>query len=280
MRRSTGGPSLQSKIDQIRTGVTKKTDLGVKQNRGDIQNQGGKYQVVEKEKKFEEAGVKKKKRNYVMYESRLGTEKETDLKKLEGPPKPKPKPVVRPRVEEKIIQQRKRLEYLDNYQYHETKVIRNQDPRKTSIVRHQRLSDAIGGVYEEMTYQRQTVKDSGRGSQLYSSQTTKTTTRRGPTGNQQNITKRTETTSRTIPAQSRQYRQEVKASAPKRSTSFSRGPKPATTTTTKTTTTTTRTRSSNSTRGPQNTRGTTTTTTVRKVETKGQSSMIPRGRRH
>ena len=61
MRRSTGGPSLQSKIDQIRTGVTKKTDLGVKQNRGVIQNQGGKYQVVEKEKKFEEAGVKKKK---------------------------------------------------------------------------------------------------------------------------------------------------------------------------------------------------------------------------
>ena len=269
--------ALQSKLEQIRSGTTKKTDLGVKENKGVIQGKGGKYVVVEKEKKFEEAGVKRKKRNYVMYESKLGTEKNRDLKKIEEPkpaPKPKPKPKVepKPRVEEKIIQKKKRLEYLDNYQYHETKNIKNPDPKRVSIVSHQRLGDIVGGVYEESTYQRQIMTDSGRGPKLLSTQTTKTTSRRGPQGQPQKSTQRTISTSRTMPAQSREYRQEKKFSS--NTTRRSAPPKEqksskTTTTTTRTTTTTTRSRGA----AP-----TTSTTTTKKVMTRGGSA--PRGRRH
>ena len=269
--------ALQSKLEQIRSGATKKTDLGVKENKGVIQGKGGKYVVVEKEKKFEEAGVKRKKRNYVMYESKLGTEKNRDLKKIEEPkpapkPKPKPKAEPKPRVEEKIIQKKKRLEYLDNYQYHETKNIKNPDPKRVSIVSHQRLGDIVGGVYEESTYQRQTMTDSGRGPRLLSTQTTKTTSRRGPQGQPQKSTQRTISTSRTMPAQSREYRQEKKfssntnrRSAPPKEQKSSK----TTTTTTRTTTTTTRSRGA----AP-----TTSTTTTKKVVTRGGSA--PRGRRH
>ena len=269
--------ALQSKLEQIRSGTTKKTDLGVKENKGVIHGKSGKFVVVEKEKKFEEAGVKRKKRNYVMYESKLGTEKNRDLKKIEEPkpaPKPKPKPKVepKPRVEEKIIQKKKRLEYLDNYQYHETKNIKNPDPKRVSIVSHKRLGDIVGGVYEESTYQRQTMTDSGRGPKLLSTQTTKTTSRRGPQGQPQKSTQRTISTSRTMPAQSREYRQEKKFSS--NTTRRSAPPKEqksskTTTTTTRTTTTTTRSRGA----AP-----TTSTTTTKKVVTRGGSA--PRGRRH
>ena len=269
--------ALQSKLEQIRSGTTKKTDLGVKENKGVIHGKRGKFVVVEKEKKFEEAGVKRKKRNYVMYESKLGTEKNRDLKKIEEPkpaPKPKPKPKVepKPRVEEKNKKKKKRLEYLDNYQYHETKNIKNPDPKRVSIVSHQRLGDIVGGVYEESTYQRQTMTDSGRGPKLLSTQTTKTTSRRGPQGQPQKSTQRTISTSRTMPAQSREYRQEKKFSS--NTTRRSAPPKEqksskTTTTTTRTTTTTTRSRGA----AP-----TTSTTTTKKVVTRGGSA--PRGRRH
>ena len=269
--------ALQSKLEQIRSGTTKKTDLGVKENKGVIHGKSGKFVVVEKEKKFEEAGVKRKKRNYVMYESKLGTEKNRDLKKIEEPkpapkPKPKPKEKPKPRVEEKKKKKKKRLEYLDNYQYHETKNIKNPDPKRVSIVSHQRLGDIVGGVYEESTYQRQTMTDSGRGPKLLSTQTTKTTSRRGPQGQPQKSTQRTISTSRTMPAQSREYRQEKKFSS--NTTRRSAPPKEqksskTTTTTTRTTTTTTRSRGA----AP-----TTSTTTTKKVVTRGGSA--PRGRRH
>ena len=260
--------SLQSKLEQIRSGATKKTDLGVKENKGVISAKGGKYAVVEKEKKFEEAGVKRKKRNYVLYESKLGTEKERNLKKIEEPPKPKPKPkpVVKPRVEEKIVQKKKRIEYLDNYQYKETKNIKNPNPRRVSIVTHQRLGDIVGGVYEEMTYQRHTMTDSGRGPRLLSSQTTKTTSRRGPQGQPQESTQRTVNTSRTLPAQSREYRQEKKYSSNTSRRSAPKGNERSTKTTTTRTTTTT------------NRRGGAPTTTTKKTVTRGGSA--PRGRRH
>jgi len=264
MKRLSNPIDFQSKIEQIRKGSIIKTDLGVNVNKGVIKSKGGKYAVVEKEKKFEEAGVKRKKRNYVLYESKLGTEKEQNLKKIEEPPKPKPKPkpVARPRVEEKIIQQKKRREYLDNYQYHETKVIRNPNPNRVSIVSHQRLGDIIGGFYEEMTYQKQSIRQSANGPAKFSQQTTKTTTRQGPQGQNQ----RTVTTSRTMPAQSREYRREVA----QKNAGGLRG--------TKTTTTTTKTTTTRSSSRPQNDRGskTTTTTTTRKVVTRGQSA----GRRH
>lgn len=248
MKRSVnaGGVS-QSKLDHIRQGTTKKTDIGgVKENKKVIQGKGGKFAVTEKEKKFEEAGVKRKKRNYVMYESKLGTEKEKNLQKIEEAPKPKPKPkpaAPKPRVEEKIIQKKKRVEYLDNYQYHETKNIKDKNPNRVSIVTHQRLGDIIGGSYEETTYQKHTMTDTGKGPRLYSQQSTKTTTRRDAKGKPvvKKTTTRSNTASRTLPAQSREMRREVKKfssntnlrSAPKR---------PETRTTTKTTTKTVTTR--------------------------------------
>ena len=225
-------------------------------------------QLLKKKKKFEEVGVKRKKRNYVLYESKLGTEREKDLQKIHEAqkPKPKPKPEARPRVEEKIIQKKKRLEYLDNYQYHETKNLKN--PKKASIVTHQRLGDIIGGVYEENTYQRMTMNDTGRGPKLYSEQTTKTTSRRGPQGQPIQSTQRSSTVSRTVPAQPREYRKEVK-----------RNPAPSVRAT-KTTTTTTKTTTTRSSSRPNNPRGNSKTTTTTKTVTRGQSAGQVRGRRH
>ena len=240
-----------SKLAAIREGAIRKTDLGTNVNKGVIQSKGGKYVVVEKEKKFEEAGVKRKKRNYVLYESKLGTEKEKNLHKIEEAPKPKPKPkpAPKPRVEEKIIQKKKRLEYLDNYQYHETKNIKN--PKRVSIVTHQRLGDIVGGVYEEHTYQRMSVNEQGK----YSQQTTQRTST---------------TTSRTVPAQPREYRQEKRTNI----TSTRNAPAGKAT---KTTTTVTRTGNRSSSRPAQS--RTTTTTTTTKTVTRNQSAGGSR-RRH
>ena len=278
MKRLSNPIDFQSKIEQIRSGGVKKTDLGTNVNKGVIQGKGGKYAVVEKEKKFEEAGVKRKKRNYVLYESKLGTEREKDLRKIEEAPKPKPKPkpVPRQRVEEKIIQKKKRKEYLDNYQYHETKCVKN--PKTLSIVTHQRLGDIIGGFYEENTYQRMTMNDPGQGRpKLYSEQTTTTTTRRGPQGQPTKTSLRSNTVSRTVPAKAREYRQEVKqysSNTNKRNTPALRG--------SKTTTTTTKTTTMRSNSKPVAGRGTTntTTTTRTKTVTRGQSAGGFRGRRH
>ena len=147
---ATVAPPDASKLEMIRSGKKKKTITGFKENKNiTLVHDGGKVIAVEKEKKFEEAGVTRKKRNFIMFESKLGTEKETDLMKIAGQKKREPKP----RVEEKIIQTRKRKEYLDNYQYHETKQFRSPNP-KPSLVVHQRLGDKIGGSYEETTYEK------------------------------------------------------------------------------------------------------------------------------
>ena len=53
--------------------------------------------------------------------------------------------MARLRVEEKIIKKKKRLEYLDNYQYKETKSEKN--PRRISTVTHQHLGYFFGGIY-------------------------------------------------------------------------------------------------------------------------------------
>ena len=280
MKRTSNPIDFQSKLEAIRKGAVLKTDLGTNVNKGIIQGKGGKYAVVEKEKKFEEAGVKRKKRNYVLYESKLGTEREKDLRKIEEAPKPKPKPkpVPRQRVEERIIQKKKRKEYLDNYQYHETKYVKN--PKTLSVVTHQRLGEIIGGFYEESTYQRMTMNEPGHGRpKLYSEQTTTTTTRKGPQGQPTKTSLRSNTVSRTVPAQAREYRQEVKqysSNTNKRNTPALRGSK-TTTTTTKTTTTTMR---SNSKPVPSRGMTNTTTTTRTKTVTRGQSAGGFGGRRH
>ena len=140
-----------SKLEAIKQGKKLKSESGTSESKKvTVTKSGDKIIAVEKEKKFEEAGVTRKKRNYVMYESKLGTEKETDLTQIKAPPKPKKEPKKvepKPRVEEKVIMKKKRIEYLDNYQYKETKEFRKAD--KGSIVIHERLGGPVGGVYEE-----------------------------------------------------------------------------------------------------------------------------------
>ena len=303
----------QSKIDHIKSGGKVKSQLGgVKENKNVIQGKGGKFTITEKEKKFEEAGVARKKRNYVMYESKLGTEKEQEFQHVKEVKKQKPKPKVvpQPRNEEKIITQIKRVEYLDNYQYHETKDIKDNDPNKQSIVTHQRLGDIVGGTYEEKTFQRITMNDPGRGPKLYSQQTTKTTTRRNAAGQPTTTTQRSNSASRSVPAKSREQRNEMQKlasnpnlrGAPKKPAPaaptrqpITTAPKKTTTTTTtkttssrppaapatRTTTTTTRTTSSRSPapKGPAapGTKKTTTTTTTTTTKNTSSRSPAPKG---
>ena len=92
-----------------------------------------------------------------MYEAKLGTEKNTEITQIAAPKVSKTKPVRQPspRAEEKIVINKKKKEYLDNYQYHETKNIKTKNPRYHIIVEHKRLGDIVGGTFEETTYQRQ-----------------------------------------------------------------------------------------------------------------------------
>ena len=170
-----------SKLEAIKQGKKLKSETGSSENKKvTVTKSGDKIIAVEKEKKFEEAGVTRKKRNYVMYESKLGTEKETDLTQIKAPPKPKPKPKPkpaepRPRVEEKVVMQKKKIEYLDNYQYKETKEFRKAD--KGSIVIHQRWGGPVGGTYEEMSYQKITTTTGAGGDSKGTKTTTTTTTK-------------------------------------------------------------------------------------------------------
>ena len=88
------------KLEMIRSGKRKKTVTGFKENKNiTISNEKGKFIAVEKEKKFEEAGVTRKKKNFIMFESKLGTERERDLHKIEGA---RLKATPSQRVEERI----------------------------------------------------------------------------------------------------------------------------------------------------------------------------------
>ena len=93
MKRSTNA----SKLDQIKSGGITKKQIGGNATQKTFQSKGGKFTITETSKKFEEAGVAKKKRNYVMFQSKLGTEKEQNLTMHQ-------QPSVKPRNNEKIIQ--------------------------------------------------------------------------------------------------------------------------------------------------------------------------------
>ena len=187
--------SHSSKLAQIQSGgKNKRSTGGEKKNIVITGKDGSKIIQSQKEEKFEETAVLRKKRNYVMYEAKLGTETTTDITKIDAPRK-KEKPVLRapePRVEEKIIQKKKKKEYLDNYQYHETKNIKNPNPRFQVTVEHQRLGDIIGGTFEETSYQRQVFAQGSNRPQLTEKTTTvtKTGSAAGPTlrGNKSQVT--------------------------------------------------------------------------------------------
>jgi hypothetical protein len=136
------------KVNLIRSGKKKKTVSGFKEKQNiTITDEGGKVIAVQKEKKVEETGVTKQKRNFIEFESKLGTERNTDIRKIKGPTLR----AVEPRVEEKIIMKKKKKEYLDNFQYRETKNFKK-NPSKPSIVIHRRLGDIYGATVEEVQY--------------------------------------------------------------------------------------------------------------------------------
>jgi hypothetical protein len=183
----------ENKLDFIRKGKKKKTITGFKENKNiTFENKGGKFVVVEKEKKFEETEVTKRKRNFVKFESKLGTEKETDMTKIEGAKKLR---AIQPRQEEKIIQTRKRKEYLDNYQYHETVDIKHPKPNRVSIVEHKRLGDIISGFEEIASYEREVRTTTGDGKPGQVLRTKATSVTKSQRGNKQpgtsTITKQT-----------------------------------------------------------------------------------------
>ena len=181
----------ENKLDFIRKGKKKKTITGFKENKNiTFENKGGKFVVVEKEKKFEETEVTKRKRNFVKFESKLGTEKETDMTKIEGAKKLR---AIQPRQEEKIIQTRKRKEYLDNYQYHETVDIKHPKPNRVSVVEQQRLGDIISGFEEVASFEREvrTTGGDGRGQVLRQKATSVTKSRGGNKPSTSTVSKQT-----------------------------------------------------------------------------------------
>lgn len=175
MKRSTNLARVNpSTLAQIRSGSTSKKQLGSSvSKKTTFSGKSGKFHITETSQKFEESGVAKKKNNYVMFTSKLGTEKQKE--KLHQVRAAQPKP----RKTETIIQTRKKKEYIDNYQYQESKDIRNTNPNRESIVRHRRLGEPVGGTYEQKTFTKRTTTSSGMGPSLYSSQTTRTTTNSG-----------------------------------------------------------------------------------------------------
>jgi len=67
-----------------------------------------------------------------------------------------------PRKEERIVIVRKKNEYLDNFQYKETKEIKRNNPRYFVIVEHLRKGDIFGdGNFEKTSYERQVYSQGG-----------------------------------------------------------------------------------------------------------------------
>ena len=151
--------SKQEKLEQIRSGKKiKRTKSGLERSKVILSKKDLLITAKETKETFEESEVKRRKRNYIMYESKLGTDKNVEITKIQHKSQSKPKKrVPTPRKEEKIVIKKKRRNYLDNYKYHETKVLKNKNPKKKVIVEHKRLGDIIGGFYETKTYQRQVI---------------------------------------------------------------------------------------------------------------------------
>ena len=79
--------TTSKKLDQIKSGAKIKRQTGGAEKKETIVSgkNGAKTVVHETEEKFEETAVLRKKRNYVMYESKLGTEKNTEITQIAAP---------------------------------------------------------------------------------------------------------------------------------------------------------------------------------------------------
>lgn len=101
---------------------------------------------VEKTRQTNREGVIREKRNYILFERVIGTEKEREKQveekktaNLKAQPKPKPKP----KVEEEKPVLVKKTEVIDNYDYKESVENKKIDPRRKSITIHQRLCEPV-----------------------------------------------------------------------------------------------------------------------------------------
>ena len=152
--------SKKEKLAQIRSGgKLKRTKSGLQRKSVVMMGKdGSKIIKNQTEEQFEESAVTRKKRNYVMYESKLTTEKNTQITELKKKKKPVRQPS--PRIEEKIIMKKKKKEYIDNYQYHESKVLKNENPKYDNLVKHQRLGSIVGGQ-DETTYLQSQIYSTG-----------------------------------------------------------------------------------------------------------------------
>ena len=113
---------------QAPTIITREISSGQSGLRHSLRGSGKVWKKTVLGKKFEFAEKLKEKKNYIMYRSGMGHEKNV-IEEIEQIPQPE---------KEKIIEER---QIIDNYEYHETKNIKKKkDPRRLSVTVHQRLS--------------------------------------------------------------------------------------------------------------------------------------------
>ena len=160
------GPSIQTRV----------ISGGESGRRHSLRGSGKVWKKTVLGKKYEIAEKVKEKKNYIMFHSGMGHEKNV-IEEIEQIPQPAPK----------IVEER---QIIDNYEYHETKNLKKKkDPRRESITHHQRLSSPFErtvlkkyGSYtskpQQKSYTTTTIKksnyDSGNNSvNKYNSFTTK-----------------------------------------------------------------------------------------------------------
>ena len=122
--------------------------------------------------------------------------------------------------------EKEKKEYLDNYQYHETKNLKDKKP---AVVIHERLGDPVGGIVEEYSYQKTTLREGNAGKNRPGSRTTTTKTETKQNKSTSNVRSR-------IQPQDRATNRKTETTKVGRRSRPNQGSK----TTTKTTTTTTR----------------------------------------
>jgi hypothetical protein len=130
---------------------------------------------------FKKKITEKYKKINVQSRKKIETDKKKEIKSFENSkpksvPKPKPKAstLQSPRNEVKIITVKKRHKYLDNYQYHETVVLKRKKP---SFVEHRRL-DSLFIINDESSYMRLLYPDENEGVQVPKLASTISTTER------------------------------------------------------------------------------------------------------
>ena len=144
--------------------ITKEISSGQSGLRHSLRGSGKVWKKTVLGKKFEFAERLKEKKNYIMYRSGMGHEKNV-IEEIEQIPQPQ---------KEKLVEER---QIIDNYEYHETKNLKKKkDPRRLSVTVHQRLSSPFERTILKK-YSSSTTKDQPRA--FTTSKTTKQKTNYG-----------------------------------------------------------------------------------------------------